>query len=177
MNPSSRGGIFLRKALMRRNTDVAKRRRWYCGARPGPRPAGRMSAPRRNEARESHGPACWSVVKYPGGICRAFEPQAFPGNRMTNNSDRSAYAYACVVGPIVWIATSLLTQRQEAWDSPLYWAFAYPVLAMAVALITLKVPRRPWRWALVIMLAQAPVLFASNPSGNLLPLGILAFAL
>ena len=96
---------------------------------------------------------------------------------MTNNSDRSAYAYACVVGPLVWIATSLLTQRQEAWDSLLYWGFAYPVLAMAVALITLKVPRRPWRWALVIMLAQAPVLFVSNPSGNLLPLGILAFVL
>jgi hypothetical protein len=37
-------------------------------------------------------------------------------------------------------------------------------------------PSRPWRWVLAAMFTQAAILFLSDPSANLLPLGLIAFA-
>jgi hypothetical protein len=87
-----------------------------------------------------------------------------------------AYLYACGAGAITWIGAALLSHRTEAWDAPLYWVAAYPALGLVLGWISFKMPVRPWRWVFAAMCAQAVVLFLSNPAGNLLPLGLIAFA-
>jgi hypothetical protein len=70
----------------------------------------------------------------------------------------------------------LLGERAEAWDSPLYLRFAYPVFALTAAVLGYVRPGRPWRWAAGIALGQALVALARDPAANLLPLGLVAFA-
>ncbi len=95
---------------------------------------------------------------------------------MVIHTEKSAYLCACAAGAITWIATTLLSHRSEAWDASLYWVAAYPALGLVLAWISFEMPLRPWRWVLAAMFTQAAVLFLSDPSGNLLPLGLIAFA-
>lgn len=95
---------------------------------------------------------------------------------MIVRTEKSAYLYACGAGAITWIGTGLLSHRTEAWDASLYWVAAYPALALVLAWISYEMPARPWRWPFAAMFTQAAVLFLSNPSGNLLPLGLIVFA-
>jgi hypothetical protein len=94
---------------------------------------------------------------------------------MIIRTEKSAYLVACAAGAITWIAAALLGHRREAWDASLYWVAAYPALALVLAWISFEMPLRPWRWVLAAMFTQAAVLFLSDPSGSLLPLGLIAF--
>ena len=95
---------------------------------------------------------------------------------MIIRAEKSAYLVACGAGAITWVGTALLVHRTEAWDASLYWVAAYPALGLVIAWISFQMPLRPWRWVLAAMFTQAAVLFLSNPSGNLLPLGLIMFA-
>lgn len=44
---------------------------------------------------------------------------------------RAAYAIAAVSGVVLWLGTSELTGRREAWHAAQYWLFAYPLGAVA----------------------------------------------
>jgi hypothetical protein len=66
--------------------------------------------------------------------------------------------------------------RREAWDSSLYWAAAYPLAIALAGVLGYLAVERPWRWGLVIMLAQAVTLAAASNSFGLLPLGLVMFA-
>lgn len=79
------------------------------------------------------------------------------------------------VGAATWIVVAMVGGRREAWDSELYFAVAMPVIVLTVALVSYKVPVRTWRWAMFPFAAQASVLLAQNPMGNLLPLGLIIF--
>jgi hypothetical protein len=69
-----------------------------------------------------------------------------------------------------------LSGRREAWDSSLYWGVAYPLSIALAAVLGYRVPDRPWRWGLAVMLAQAVALAASGSDFGLLPLGLVLFA-
>jgi hypothetical protein len=88
-----------------------------------------------------------------------------------------AYAVAIVSGAALWIATSAMSGRREAWDSPLYWTVAYPIAVAIAAALGYLAPERPWRWALTLMLVQALTLAISASSFGLLPLGLMMFGL
>jgi hypothetical protein len=48
------------------------------------------------------------------------------------------------------------------------------VVACIVAFI---VPEKPWRWAMIPFAAQALVAILQNPTANLMPLGLIMFAI
>lgn len=87
-----------------------------------------------------------------------------------------AWVAAISVGALGWAVTMILGGRTEAWDSPLYLRFAYPGFGLTAAILGYLRPGRPWRWALGLALGQALVALVRDPSGNLLPLGLVAFA-
>ncbi len=80
------------------------------------------------------------------------------------------------MGAVAWVAVSMLEGRREAWDSPLYFTYALPVLALTVAVVAYLVPVRIWRWARFPFWAQALLAFLQNPTANLLPLGLILFS-
>lgn len=84
---------------------------------------------------------------------------------------------ALLAGGVGWTLAAVFGGRTEAWDSPVYYQVAYPFFGITAVLLGYFRPGHPWRWALGIALGQALVAFARNPTGNLLPLGLIAFAI
>jgi hypothetical protein len=74
---------------------------------------------------------------------------------MSKLSDKQAYCIAAAGGTILWVATTVVSGRKEAWDSPLYWSAAYPLGIAIAGVLGYVATDRPWRWALALMLAQA----------------------
>ena len=72
--------------------------------------------------------------------------------------------------------------RREAWDDPVYWQAAYPLLIGVALLHGIVWRNRPWRWGTWMLASQAAwaLAFAIVAEGgipNLVPLGLLMFAL
>ena len=92
---------------------------------------------------------------------------------MTSRSTVNAVTIAAVVGFALWFATSMLTGRREPWDASAYWAIAYPLAIATCGLLGYLYSERPWRWAMVLFLAQFVAMCVRNGElGNLWPLGM-----
>ena len=89
-------------------------------------------------------------------------------------------AIATVAGILAWDLVRLIGGRREAWDDPNYWVVGYPLMLATAFMLGLGFPERPWRWAGVIVAAQAGwALFlglATDGSASLFPLGLAVFA-
>ena len=94
---------------------------------------------------------------------------------MVKNRPAVSFVLAVVVGPSVWIGIAMSAGVAEAWDHRAYWQVGYPVLAIASGIGGYFAPRQAWRWPLIMMVSQMAVLLVQKPTGNLLPLGIIAF--
>jgi hypothetical protein len=94
---------------------------------------------------------------------------------VTDLSDKQAYGLAAAGGTILWVATTVVSGRGEAWDSPLYWSAAYPLGIVIAGVLGYVATDRPWRWGIALMLAQAVMLAIMTFSFGLLPLGLIVF--
>ena len=93
-----------------------------------------------------------------------------------NRSATMLYLVSAAIGAACWIVTAGISGRNEAWDSQLYWTFAYPTALACSFGLGYWEPRRAWRWPLVIMLVQPVAMVAMTGVGNMLPLGLVFFA-
>lgn len=88
---------------------------------------------------------------------------------------------AVVAGVLSWDLVRLIGERREAWDDPKYWLIGYPLMLVTAFLLGLGFPEHPWRWAFLIVGAQAIwstlLSLASDGLPDLLPLGLITFAL
>ena len=91
-------------------------------------------------------------------------------------SETRAYICGGIGGCVLWVGTSLVSGRTEAWDSSLYWTVSYPLALVLAGILAYLVPDRPWRWSLAVMLVQPLILAVTASSFGLLPLGLLMFA-
>jgi hypothetical protein len=81
-----------------------------------------------------------------------------------------------VSGALIWAMVASASGRSEAWDSGMYFTIGIPagcLLSFALALIE---PRRSWRWGVLLMVGQLAWLLLTQGVGNLLPLGVIVFA-
>lgn len=89
-----------------------------------------------------------------------------------------AYFIAILFGASEWLIVSALTGNREAWDSSVYWAVAYPASIIASGYLGHVYPDRAWRWPIALFEAQAVAMCIRNGElGNLLPLGLVMFAI
>ena len=58
------------------------------------------------------------------------------------------------VGLLVNVAISVVTGRDEAWDSPLYYVVGIPLMCVAIGFISYRFPRNPGRWTFFMSLGQ-----------------------
>lgn len=87
-----------------------------------------------------------------------------------------AFLIAALAGAGLWLATSWLSGRREAWDAPMYWSVAYPAAILISGILGYLAADQAWRWGLIIMLAQAVTMALVSSSFGLLPLGLIMFA-
>jgi hypothetical protein len=88
-----------------------------------------------------------------------------------------AAATTSAVGAATWFYVSQVSHRHEAWDDEIYFTTVLPVIAAVAAIVAFIVPEKPWRWAMIPFAAQALVAFLQNPTANLMPLGLIMFAI
>ncbi len=88
-----------------------------------------------------------------------------------------AWTTAIIGGALLWLLAAAVSGRREAWDSSLYWMIAYPLSIALAGGLGYRVPHKPWRWGLAVMLAQAAVLVATGGDFGLLPLGLIVFSI
>ncbi|HWA58257.1 MAG TPA: hypothetical protein VG692_13440 [Gemmatimonadales bacterium] len=94
---------------------------------------------------------------------------------MPRVSASRALVLSLFLGAGLWLATTTLTGRREAWDAPSYWTVTYPLCLVAAAAVGYLSPERAWRWGLAVMLAQAVTMAVLSREFGLLPLGLLMF--
>ena len=95
---------------------------------------------------------------------------------MITISQRTAFLVAAVAGAVGWAAIGAATGRREAWDSEAYFGLFLPGIAILIAWLGFLAPRGAWLWAFGPFAAQAIVAFVQSPTGGLLPLGLIVFA-
>lgn len=95
---------------------------------------------------------------------------------MTTIAFRTAAVIATAFGAVAWLAIGLLTHRTEAWDSDLYFSWFFPSLALVLVGLGYFAPEHPGRIAFLPFAGQAVVMFVRNPTGSLLPLGLIMLA-
>ncbi len=81
----------------------------------------------------------------------------------------TTHVLSALSGAALWLATSAVSGRREAWDASIYWTVAYPVGIALAAIMGYCVPERAWRWGLTLMLAQAVTLAVSTGEFGLFP--------
>ena len=92
-------------------------------------------------------------------------------------STKQSYMTAVIGGAALWVITAAIGGRREAWDSPLYWMIAYPLMMVLAAVIAQAHPIRPWRFALALMWIQPVMMVVTSRDSDfaLLPLGLIMF--
>jgi len=77
-------------------------------------------------------------------------------------------------GMTLWLVTSLMSGKREAWDTNEYWTIAFPLCFLVTGILGAVFPEKAWRWGLIIFLSQLPAMMIRNGEiGNLFPLGII----
>ena len=100
---------------------------------------------------------------------------AGPPGRYPTLPARWAAILAFAAGFGGWIVVSNISHRREAWDSGLYWSGFIPLLFLLSAILGFLSPRRSWHWGLWMAGGQLTIMFLLDPSGSLLPLGVILF--
>jgi len=95
---------------------------------------------------------------------------------MTTLSSKWAYALSALIGAGSWIAVAQMTGRREVWDSDIYFSALLPGLWVCCIGLGFFAPARFWRWGFIPFAAQAVVMMVQKPTGSLLPLGLVLFA-
>lgn len=59
----------------------------------------------------------------------------------------------------------------------MFYTTVLPIVAAVATVVSFFIPEKPWRWAMIPFAAQALVAFVQNPTANLMPLGLIVFAI
>lgn len=84
---------------------------------------------------------------------------------------------AVAAGATIWILISVGTGRREAWDSGTYFTLGMPAACLLSFALGLSEPARSWRWGVAPFAGQFLSLLVMEGVGNLLPLGVIVFAI
>jgi hypothetical protein len=86
------------------------------------------------------------------------------------------YLVAAVCGAAIWILIAQASGRREAWDSGWYFSVGIPAVCLVSMALAFFEPDRSWRWGVLPLVGQFLWMVLSQGPGNLLPLGVIVFA-
>jgi hypothetical protein len=86
------------------------------------------------------------------------------------------YAAAATLGLVLWSVAAVVELRVEPWDAPNFWTIYYPAAIALSGMLGFLYPHAPWRWALILMFMQLPVMILGGSGFSLLPIGLILMA-
>lgn len=84
--------------------------------------------------------------------------------------------FALSLGGLLWGAISVLSLHREPWDDKAFWTFGYPISLLLSAILGYSFPEGSWRWPVLMMFMQIPVMMIAGSGLSLFPLGLLLIA-
>ncbi len=87
------------------------------------------------------------------------------------------YAATAICGLVVYLAVTVATGKNEAWDSAAYYVIGMPLMCAAAFVIGYLFPVKPWRWALSMACGQAIGASLHGSSLGLLPFAMIFMAI
>jgi len=120
---------------------------------------------------------------YNGGSGRGFTRKFTDGTLWAERTDRPItpivgdklpLILSLMAGACGWLALAIPSGR-EAWDTSSYFTTFVPALVLFAGALGFLFPRRAWRWGLALFAGQAAAAVVLNPTGGLLPLGLIVF--
>lgn len=97
-------------------------------------------------------------------------------NGIKENNNFFPYAASSLCGLVVYLAITVASGRNEAWDDGSYYSIGIPVMCIAAFVIGYLFPARPWRWALGMAAGQAAGAMLHGSSLSLLPFAVIFMA-
>lgn len=92
---------------------------------------------------------------------------------MAQNNNFFPYAASSLGGLVVYLAITVASGKNEAWDDGAYYSIGIPFMCIAAFIIGYLFPAKPWRWALSMAGGQAAGALLLGSSLNLLPLAVI----
>lgn len=86
------------------------------------------------------------------------------------------YLLAALAGAAIWLFIAAISGRTEAWDTGSYFTVGIPLVCLVSAVCAYFAPEHSWRWGVLPMIGQFLCLLVMKGGGNLLPLGVIVFA-
>lgn len=78
---------------------------------------------------------------------------------------------------LAWVVPWATLGGMEAWDHRSYFTVSLPLMMLVAGAVGYLAKSHPWRWPLVMLIAQAiTALILNGGPGNLFPIGVIAFA-
>ena len=81
--------------------------------------------------------------------------------------DAAGWLVSFAGGTLLWSAATISLGGREPWDTGEYWTIYLPVACALSGLLGYAFPERTWRWPLILMLAQFPVMAVTRGIGSL----------
>ena len=88
----------------------------------------------------------------------------------------NAYTTAALLGLALWSVAAVVELRVEPWDAPNFWTIYYPAAIALSGALGFLYPQAPWRWPLILMFMQLPVMTLGGSGFDLLPMGMILMA-
>jgi len=95
---------------------------------------------------------------------------------MKKQNDLLPYALSSLSGLLVCLGIAAITNRNEAWDSDLYYSSGIPVMSLIIFVIAYLFPQRAWRWTLAMAAGQFASALINGSSLSLWPLALIFMA-
>jgi len=85
------------------------------------------------------------------------------------------FAITAVVGLAVWVGIAIVSGKEEAWDSSLFFTIGLPVMLCASGVAGYIEPRRFWLWGIAVVSLQPIILLYNSEFGPLFMVGFFTF--
>ena len=85
------------------------------------------------------------------------------------------FAITSVVGLGAWVAITIVSGKEEAWDSLLFFTIGLPVMLCASGVAGYIEPQRFWLWGIAVVSLQPIALLSGGNVGPLFLVGFFMF--
>ena len=82
-----------------------------------------------------------------------------------------------VIGIGLWVGANVAFETTEPWDSEFFLWVSYPLALAISAALGFAFPDLAWRWGLIIIFAQLPVMIVQSGTGPLIGVGVILLGL
>lgn len=85
------------------------------------------------------------------------------------------FVITSLIGLGVWVGISIISGKEEAWDSPLFFVLGLPIMILASGIAGYIDPGGFWLWGIAVVILQPVALLINSEIGPFILVGFFTF--